>query len=188
MKKAICYILLLGCVAATCITSCRRIYVYKRQAGTTDSVPVIAPPAADFPTCNVCTGFTAAQNQWSFKIGNSSLCGGFDKSVINIERNTFTFFGPSACAIDTGLVLTASIGTQALVKDYYNLTVPKVDFIYYKTGAADILYNQTVRDVSMVIESYIHSTRIASGRFSGKAYKRDSSVVLIENGRFVIKL
>lgn len=187
MKTAYAFILLIALLGS--LLACKRVYVYKRTegGGTTDTLRPPTPGGV-FPSCAVCATVTPGLSKWNFAIGSATLCGSFDKSVINIERNLFTFFGPSACAADTGLILTVSTGATILNKDLFSIGAPQATMIYYHTGNDDVLENHTTRDIRLVIDSYIHATRIATGHFSGKAYKTDSSVVYIDSGQFMIKL
>lgn len=71
----------------------------------TSTAPIL--PVLEFPLCATCVDNNSFDElSWSFKAGNALLCGIIDNAVVNIERNAFTFFGPSACSTDTNMVIS----------------------------------------------------------------------------------
>ncbi|HEU4858681.1 MAG TPA: hypothetical protein VFT15_02550, partial [Chitinophagaceae bacterium] len=55
-------------------------------------------------------------------------CAIIDVAIAAPGRNGFTFFGPSSCSIDSGLVVTISIEPSFLTKIFFNLTTNTVGF------------------------------------------------------------
>src|SRR5947209_7622391 len=66
-------------------------------------------PVASVVHCSLCKPNDPVRSmQWHFMYeGVSALCGPVTKAVLSPEKNAMTFFGPSACTIDTGLIMTA---------------------------------------------------------------------------------
>ena len=59
------------------------------------------------------------------------MCGTFSNSGFFADaEKSFTFFGPSACSEDTGMVVSAHLPV-ALDQDQYNITVTRTAFHYY---------------------------------------------------------
>src|SRR5688572_1671071 len=75
------------------------------------------------PGCSVCNSVNSTVlKRWSFTQKNSLHCGVVDTAIITPNRNAFTFFGPSSCSSDTGLVITAYLDPMKLDKDVFNFT------------------------------------------------------------------
>ncbi len=110
-----------------------------------DTIPIqdtTVMPQMSFPFCAGCKSmddFTLST--WNFKYDTSLLCGTVTNAVITPERNGFTFFGPSVCSADTGLVMTVFLDAKALDRDRSNITTNNVIFQYYdNTTFFDIFY------------------------------------------------
>ena len=177
---------------------CGKEYSYEGGAGPTiPIIPVDTTSANDSVSvdyeelfsCNSCIASdTLAQWEWSFKTGNSLLCGKSDTAILNPERNSFTFFGPSTCAADSGLIFTVYLEPNVLDRDITNLDASHAIFYYYDTNGPYVLTSHYDRPFSLTIKSYVHATGIATGNFSGVGYRQDSSVINITDGKFKIKL
>ena len=159
-----------------------------------DTIPVIPPPPPTppvppaLPNCAVCVPtMDIALSRWSFKTGSSLICG-TDTAIATSDRNAFTFFGPSACAADKGMILTAYLSTLGLQADIFDFRVPYASFFYYHTSQPYILMSRTNESFVVTITSYIHATRIATGTFSGTAYQVDGRAVNITDGKFKVAL
>ena len=121
LKKRIHSIVCFSFIAVLFYNSgCIKEYSYERQNTVPliqDSTPALPTPspAPDFPICAACAGKdNYEESRWSFKAGNSFLCGIIDTAIVNIERNAFTFFGPSACSTDTNMVISVYLESQTL--------------------------------------------------------------------------
>lgn len=140
--------------------------------------------------CIDCVGHDKIEmGRWSFKIDSSLFCGTVTAAPITPDRIGFTFFGPSACSLDSGLIMTVYLPAGSpLTTDRNNLTTNRVAIEYYdnKTNF-DVIYSRTIYEMTLTIESYVHQTRIASGRFSGIAYKANNETVPITSGKFQFK-
>lgn len=174
-------------------SSCEKEYSYEQGQQVIPVIPVPAdttrPVVPEFNNCDLCNPLEEpAVGQWSFKTGPSFLCGAVDTAIINFERTAFTFFGPSACAGDSGLIFTVYLSPYVLDRDTYNLTVPYASFYYYRTGFPNLLANRTDQSFTFTISSYNHTSRVAKGVFNGTAYRPDGSPAVVHSGRFAIEL
>jgi hypothetical protein len=158
---------------------------------TMDSILLPPPAAGTFPQCSLCRASDdLLLSRWNFKTGNSFLCGVVNNAGagIDAEKKAFTFFGPSACSIDTGLVMTVYLPV-VLDRDRFNITTNKVAFFYYDHNAPkDIFISLSTAPFSLKLESFIYTTAIASGTFSGTVYKPNGDTASVYDGKFKIKL
>ncbi len=182
-------------------TACEKEYSYE-GGGTpppTIIVPVdstlqpadtIVPDPGELPTCLSCSNtIDIPVSSWSFKTGNSFLCGKVDTAImLSLERNTFTFFGPAACGTDTGLIFTVSLGPNSLDRDIENLVASNAVFYYYHTYAPYVLISRADLPFSLIISSYNHTTKMITGTFSGTGLRQDGRGVHITDGKFKMKL
>lgn len=179
--------------------SCEKDYSY--EGGITrilppdsliDSIPVkdsVSHILPEFSPCVFCNNsIPLKESAWTFKIDTTILCGSVDTAIVLGSRGTFTFFGPTSCVKDSGIIFTIYLSPYELNRDTTNYAVPKVSFYYYHTLAPFILINQPTGTFHFVIASYVHATHIATGTFSGVAYRPDGRAVTISDGKFNIKL
>ncbi len=124
---------------------------------------------------------------WNFKNDQSYFCGTTTSAGI-ITNTDFTFFGPSACSTDSGIVITAYMPVP-LDKDKSNITTHNVAFYYYDhKGSKDMFIKLNPLPFSLTVSSYVKSTGITTGTFGGTVYKADGSTTQITGGRFMVKL
>ncbi len=157
----------------------------------TTTLPTIPLPAVDFPLCNACTSAADSYEElkWSFRAGDSFLCGIIDKAIVNEDRNAFTFFGPSACSSDTSMVITVYLESDTLNRDYQGLVIPKVVFYFSKLGFSKfLLTTQPDTPFTLTINSYDHRSKMTTGSFSGYTYKPDGTKLLVHSAKFKVKL
>ncbi len=157
--------------------------------------PEESPVAAELPVtgiaCADCMGRDSiAFNRWSFYADNKFYCGKTDTAIIiSLTRDAFTFFGPSSCSLDSGLVMTVYLDPPGLSRDTTNYEVKKVSFFYYDhNGVQNIFISKGSRDIIMQIDSYNHVTKIATGHFEGYGYKPSGSTAVVTKGKFQVKL
>lgn len=141
-----------------------------------------------FPKCMSCNSIdTSFGYKWSFKVGRSLLCGNVTKAVLSPNRDAMTFFGPSACSEDSGLVITAYFNNQVLNKDQSNITTSRAALQYYdNTAMSDILQSKQPNIFSLTIDSYFRQTGIAIGTFSGSVVGKNGNIIKVDAGRFKI--
>jgi len=157
-----------------------------------DSVnPAPVAIVREFPECSYCSSEnTLSVGQWSFNAGNSYLCGSTTNSGFfsGYTKMDFTFFGPSACSVDTGLVVSAYMAVP-LDQDLFNITSSSAAFYYYDHHAPkDIFIGLPPEPFSVTVDSYIYQTGIVTGSFKGTVYKANGDTALITGGRFKVKL
>jgi hypothetical protein len=177
------YVQLLG------LAGCAKEYSYEGRL-TRDTIRTIdsIKPSLRLPDCKQCsTRNVPALSTWNFKYESSSSCGNITDAIIAPDGKAFTFFGPSACSVDTGIVITVFLEQEALDRDKVNVTTNNVSFEYYdNTTQSNILIAKRPQ-FSLIIEDYEHGTGIAKGRFSGVAKARNGYVAEIKNGNFMLK-
>lgn len=154
-----------------------------------DSTMAAHDTAALFSSCAKCdTGAELMVGNWNFKTGNSYACGNVTNSGFfsgNTQKD-ITLFGPSACSADTGIVVSAFFSVP-LDRDRYNLTTNQIEFYYYDNHAPkDIFSSQPQKVFSVTIQSFIYSTRIATGQFSGTVFKANGDTAYIREGKFKV--
>ena len=158
--------------------------------GVGDTATSQTPPPS-FPSCSLCNpSDPITLGHWSFKTGNSYQCGTFTNSGFfnGFSKKDFTFFGPSACSIDTGIVVSVYLPI-ALDQDQFNLTTEQTAFYYYDHNAtADIYQSRAPFVFSVTVQSFIAATGIVTGTFSGTVFSPNGDSAHITDGRFVAPL
>jgi len=173
--------------------SCEKEYSY--EAGTVTGTPVLPPAdtvahtdsvvAGIFTPCTACTSINGnTPGSWSFKTGNAQVCGEVDTAfTLNHERDVLTFFGPSFCGSDSGLIFTVNL-SSGLTANAVNIPASFTAYYYYHTGSPNILVSLASQPFNLMITSYNHSAHIATGTFSGTAYSQQGAAVPVTEGKF----
>ncbi|QEC69949.1 hypothetical protein FRZ67_22595 [Panacibacter ginsenosidivorans] len=176
------------------LSGCAKEYSYEGgpvQDTTNDSIPsdTIPKQVITFPVCSQCKYWdNTLPSTWSFNYDTSLLCGNMTNGIIAPDRSGFTFFGPSACSPDTGIVITAYLSSALLTSDRSNITTNQVIFEYYdNVTLTDIFATGKLGTFSLTIDTYEYSTGMAKGRFSGYVPTKTGDTVLIKNGKFQVK-
>jgi hypothetical protein len=200
MIRKLFYILLaftLYYFASISISGCAKEYSYEGGPGpdTTPSVTDTPPPiddtiALDLPVCDACkiTADTSGYT-WNFEYNSNKLCGNITDAVITPDRHGFTFFGPSACSLDTGIVFTVYLKTgDTLNRDRTNVFTDDVYFEYYDNiSDIDVFASDLTHRMGLTITNYDDATGTAIGTFSGVATSKLNTVAIINSGNFIIK-
>jgi len=148
-----------------------------------DSTSIIA-----FPKCNGCNTDVLSALTWSFKVGSSLLCGNITRGVVSPDGGGMTFFGPSSCSRDSGLIITAFFSDQTLKKDQSNITASRASLEYYdNTTMSDILQSKRPNIFSLIIDNYVRETGVATGTFNGSVLDKDGNIIKVYAGRFNVK-
>ncbi len=147
-------------------------------------------PAIKPYVCPACIGNENFQeNKWSFRDNTLLRCGIIDTAIVNPERTGFTFYGPSSCSKDTGIIMTVLLDTLHLNRDISNVTYSRSAFYYYdNVGHTYIYMNRQQIPFSLTIETYTHNDRMITGSFSGFGYRENGSSGSINSGKFKVKL
>ncbi|MBL7749188.1 MAG: hypothetical protein JNM19_17245 [Chitinophagaceae bacterium] len=153
-----------------------------------DTISVPPPPAV--PVCQACSSIQGSTlPEWKFKSGNWTICGKADTAIALGNRTTFTFFGPSACSVDTGMVITVYLNGDTLNRDRQNLQARTAAFYCYdRVTPSYIFMSQGSNSFSVTIDRYTHSTGIATGTFRGAVSRANGASASIDSGRFTVKL
>ena len=169
-------------------SSCKKEYSYEASPITTDTttIPTVIQPYI----CPACVGNESFQeNKWSFRDNGLLRCGEIDTAISNPTRTGFTFYGPSACSKDTGIIMTILLDTLHLNRDISNITYSRSAFYYYdNVGNTYIYMNRQQSPFTVTIETYTHNDRMVTGSFSGFGYRENGSGGSIHSGKFKVKL
>lgn len=186
--SSIIFLLAIGLLVAV---SCNKEYSFE---GDLPDPVVIVPGGAGtgnglYPFCNDCKGHDKFEyGRWSFWVGNSFFCGRVTDGVASPDRKGFTFFGPSTCSADTGLIMTIYLHNNTLMGDKYNIVSTKTLMQYYDNiTPSDMFVSQNNAEMTLIVDQYIQSTLISRGRFFGKVYDKQGSVINVTNGKFEFK-
>lgn len=172
------YIIFTGCKKEYSCEDCRSSVELK------DSVTSTAPQPWTCPTCIGMDKYV--EGKWSFYNDNSFYCGDIDTAIAMPNRVAFTFFGPSSCSGDSGMVITIIIEPMALTKDFYNHTTNDVGFYYYDNiGRTHPFISRRGEPFSVSIDSYIQQTKIMTGRFGGTVFKPNGDATSL-TGKFKV--
>ena len=184
--------------ASMSISGCAKEYSYEGGPGP-DTIPPItdtSPPIDDttsvlnLPVCDACkiTADTSGYT-WNFEYNSNKLCGNITDAIITPERHGFTFFGPSACSLDTGIVFTVYLKDgDTLNRNRTNIFTDDVYFEYYdNVSDIDVFASDLTNRVGLTIANYDDATGTAIGTFSGVATTKLNSIAIINNGNFTIK-
>ena len=178
--------------------SCIKEYSYEGgPTDTLDTIPVIdtllndtttSSPPIVFQHCDACNGQSGyTLGTWNFKYDTSIFCGNITRAIINVDKNAFTFFGPSACSLDTGLIMTVYLDAP-LDGDATNVTALHTYFQYYNNkGIQDIFDSFESAPFVLTIEKYTQSTGIATGHFTGLVKTDRNTTDKIQEGKFMIQ-
>lgn len=170
-------------------TGCSKDYSY--EGGLSDTIRTRVPdstviiPASTTASCAACNATAPLQDgQWIFVSNGNTFCGKVEKSVITPERTAFTFFGPSACSIDSGFIATVYLDV-ALNRDQKNLSAPKVSFYYYDRQSPNyLLMSEAAIPFKLTITTYDAATGLTAGTFSGAAVAPGGQRTTITGGKF----
>lgn len=180
----ICFIFLLN------IQGCIKEYSYEGAPTDTISEPGTIDTVANIPIytqCSLCEKNPDYESdKWSFTIDTFNFCGNITNAVMLKERTAFTFFGPSACSADTGLVFTCSLN-KPFDTVASNVIVDQVTLRYYnRAGTMDMFDADGTLGFFLIIQNYSKATGIMKGIFSGDVNTDRHKLAHIANGKFEI--
>ncbi|MEO8765557.1 MAG: hypothetical protein ABI416_14760 [Ginsengibacter sp.] len=156
---------------------------------------IIPPPDADtikvFPDCSLCNAEDdLSVGTWSFETGSSYVCGTTTSSGFfgGYSKLDITFFGPSACSQDTGLVMSVFLPVP-LDRSRSNLIADRAAFYYYDHNAPnDIFDSQSEKPFIVTVQEFNISTGIATGTFEGTVFKPNGDTAVIKEGRYKVQI
>ncbi len=172
------------------LSSCAKEYSIEGLPTSGFDTVIIPVSGQEFKGCNLCVSSSGTGlSSWSFKIGNAQMCGEIDTAVVSPQRTAFTFYGPSSCSLDTGMVITVYLLGDTLNKDLQNISKERNVFYYYdRTVPSDILVSRQNVPFTVIIDNYDHQTKIANGRFEGNVFNATGGGTRITTGKFKVKL
>jgi len=167
------------------IASCAKEYSYEKKDVAVHPVK----PKPVIHTCTECEGKdTQLLSRWSFYNDTTFYCGRIDTAIV-LDKTGFTFYGPSSCSQDSGLVILVRLGSETLDHDIYNTIFPNTSFYYYDhIGSTHVFITHYGTAFDFTIESYSHQTKIAVGSFNGFASRPDGTLAAIHDGKFKVRL
>lgn len=140
------------------------------------------------PACQQCKpGSDFEFLKWSFSYDTSLACGNITNAIIARDRSAFTFFGPSACSEDSGVVITVFLKSELLDRDRSNITTNSVVFEYYDNTSQSDVFISRKDEFQLTIETYNDALGTAKGRFNGIVHAKDGSPGQIKSGIFSLK-
>jgi hypothetical protein len=173
-------------------TGCAKEYSY--EGGDTLIVSDTLPPANSDSTfkpwiCPACISQDEQiESKWSFHDDSSFACGIIDTAIVNADRTAFTFFGPSSCSNDTGIIVDAYLDNVVLNKDLHNVISQQGAFYYYDNVAPSYILISHTANFTIKIDSYIQQTHLATGTFSGTVYRPNGTSRSVTSGKFKVRL
>ena len=172
--------------------SCIKEYSYEggfRQI-IHDSIPAhdTIPESTHLPSCSQCKDLEIVQGTWNFKFDTSIMCGKITDAIKSPDGNGFTFFGPSTCSRDTGIILTVFARNQSLDVNFSDVTFTDVIFEYYDNKNQRDIFMWEKKDVFMLtVKTYDVATRLMTGTFRGYVSTWDNLQQEVTAGNFFIK-
>lgn len=173
------------------LSGCAKEYSYERmEIPPTDTTGGGGNNTNPPGICAACIGNDSqVENRWSLHVGNMFYCGIIDTVIAAPQRSGFTFFGPSACSADSGMVITVYLNGQRLNQDISNYTTDKVGFYYYDNVTPSyMLITQGGQPFRLTIDSYEESSQMMRGQFSGHAVTANGGSMYISDGKFKVKV
>lgn len=174
-------------------TGCTKEYSYEQKpidtTASVDTVPSRSPEPA-LSSCALCNYDVQPDSSWRFSIEGVTFCGKTDGAVALQQRTSFTFFGPSACSIDSGFVATVRLEdqTQALTSDQQNIKARLTCYYYDKVGSTYPFMSPMGDYLILNIANYNHQTGIAVGTFGGIVETNNGVRKEVRDGHFRIRL
>ncbi len=142
-----------------------------------------------FPNCKTCDSVSSLnENSWSFHNYSSFLCGKIDTAFLNLEKNSFTFFGPSNCSKDTVLSLVGSFYPTAVFdKDLFNITSSSAILYLSANNIPKAIFKPdkgSNTSIKITIDTFSLKTGILIGKFTGYTSTESGDSSYISSGKF----
>lgn len=185
-------LLILLSLALVFAFSCTKDYSYEggvNYVPRRDTLPSPPNPPAPY-VCPSCVGNDDfIEDKWSLHVGPDFYCGIIDTIITTPTRTGFTFFGPSACSLDSGMVITVNLDGESFTHDINNYTTTKAGFYYYdKVTPSYMLITNPGDPFSLHVISYNHQTKMFIGSFSGFAKLANGGSAFVSNAKFKLKV
>ncbi|GAO44944.1 hypothetical protein FPE01S_04_01870 [Flavihumibacter petaseus NBRC 106054] len=122
-------------------------------------------------------------------MGGGYVSGKIRGTVISNDREAMTFFGPTGCTRDSGLIINAYFTETPLKSDGTTIQATWSSAIYYDNiGNTHVFESLPENDFWLIIDVYERNTGKAQGRLGGKAKMLNGEMIPIEGGRFNIRI
>lgn len=171
--------------------SCSKEYSLEgRDSAIVIPVPIPVPdtlPSTPTPLPQSCVGCANEQEsgKWSFTYNNILYCGIIDTAIKSPTLEAFTFYGPSLCSEDSGLVVTVQLSPDKMNRSLNNYTVARAGMYYYDhKGNSYFLQSSSAQPFILVIDSYNHQTKEIRGSFGGTVLTADGRQVVLADGKW----
>lgn len=192
MQRLLHIMIVLFLVCCIANSGCKKEYSFEGAEPPVIDTIIVPPPPVPLPApaiCTSCNGYDVTlEGRWSFYNNDTSFyCGTITASAIENFGNQFVIRGPWRCAADTLMELRLNLDATILDHDVFNLSRRNGDFILYDNVSGNSLLESRINAFTVIIESYIHSTRTMTGTFNGPVDDPLGSVSLIKNGKFKVK-
>lgn len=192
--KAIFFVALLLAWCSWMLSGCAKEYSYEGGLlPDTSSIIADTNHISNFnlPACNFCKvdTFGTAVDTWTLDVNTTKTCGRFTRTVLAPDKDAFTFFGPSACSIDSGLILNSFWSPLVFNQDYTNISTQRSAFYYYDNiGNKYVLQEKLGTPFTIVIEKFTYLTGIATGYCFGDVITSTGETVPVKKIRFTIRI
>lgn len=184
------------CAITLCMSSCKKEYSFEGSALNSDTTllrdtSIIVDTSIStikLVSCKSCSTIdTAAGSFWSFELGKTKLCGGITRTVISPDSLGMTFFGPSLCSRDSGLIITAFFLENAFNKNQTNIVASRASLQYYDNiTPSDVLVSKRPNVFTLTILNYTQ-TKGFSGVFNGWVIDGLGKLAKVDNGKFIVR-
>ncbi len=171
--------------------SCVKEYSFEGENGPPIIDTLLTGGSNPMPSpCPDCIGNDVQiENRWSLRISGVLYCGFIDTAIATPERTGFTFFGPSLCSPDSGMVITIYLNGLKLDHDISGFSTQRAGFYYYDNITPSYLViTDPGQPFSVTIDSYEHSTRLMRGKFNGFANLTGGGNAYVGEGKFKVKV
>ncbi len=192
--KAIFFVVLPLTLYSWMLSGCAKEYSFEGGINP-DTTQVIADTNGTvnftLPSCSSCKvdTFGSAVDTWTLDVHTTKACGTFTRTVLAPDKDAFTFFGPSACSIDSGLIINSFWSPLVFNKDYNNISTQRSAFYYYDNiGNTFVLQEKIGTPFTVVIESFTYQTGIAKGHCFGDVITHTGKTVSVKKIRFTIRI
>lgn len=172
------------------LSSCAKEYSIEGLGVPANDTLLIPAVIKDIPSCKLCNDtYGTLLATWSLQTNNTVLCGIIDTAIVSPARTAFTFYGPSSCSRDSGMVISVFLPNDTLNKDRQNIILDRNAFYYYdRITPSDILVTRQNTPFTVIIKNYDHQTKIATGSFEGNVFKPTGGGTRVSLGKFQVKL
>ena len=151
----------------------------------------------NFPICNSCDSTSQLElNSWSLKTNKSFICGVVHNAFFNLEKSAFDFEGYLKCSSDTGFRIVSFFPQLNFYSNQYNVSTKNQslflnDRINYMNPWGGYIFRTDgttpPHTITVVVDTFINSSKLMVGRFSGYAYIRNTGKTYVDGQfRFII--